>query len=47
MTVAGCCVAGYVVDGITANGWLGLGAALVCLVAVMAAIMGKVPSLEK
>ena len=47
MTVAGCCVAGYVVDGITANGWLGLGAALVCLVAVMAAIMGKVPSLKK
>ena len=47
MTVAGCCVIGYVVDGITANGWLGLGAALACLAAVMAAILTKVPSLEK
>lgn len=47
LTVAACCTAGYVVDGITANGWLGLAAALACLAAAMAVIIGKVPSLEK
>ena len=47
LTVAACCTAGYIVDGITANGWLGLAAALACLAAAMAVIIWKVPSLEK
>lgn len=47
LTVALCCTVGYIVDGITANGWLGLGTALACLAAVMAVIVMKVPSLEK
>ena len=47
MTVGICCLIGYAVGGITANGWLGLGAALACLGGVMAVIMAKVPSLDR
>jgi len=47
LTVAACCLIGYAVGGITANGWIGLGASLACLAIVMAVIVAKVPSLEK
>ena len=39
----GLCLAGYIVDGLTQNGWLGLATALACLVAVMLAIRARVP----
>ena len=47
MTVAACSLIGYVVDGFTGNGWMGLGAALACLLAVMTVISSKVKSLDK
>lgn len=47
LTVASCCVVGYIVDGLTANGWFGLITALACLIVVMAVISAKVPSLDK
>jgi Na+/H+ antiporter NhaC len=39
--VVSCCFVGYVVDGVTANGWLGLVAALACILAAMAFICSK------
>ena len=39
--VVACCLVGYIVDGVTANGWLGLAAALVCILAAMAIIRSK------
>ncbi|MBR4383126.1 MAG: Na+/H+ antiporter NhaC family protein [Selenomonadaceae bacterium] len=46
LTVSSCCVVGYLVGGITQNGWLGLGAALACLVLVMIVIRAKVPPID-
>lgn len=45
-TVAACCTAGYVVDGLTANGWLGLLVSLGVLALVMVFIRARIPSLE-
>lgn len=42
VTVGACSLVGYIVDGITANGWLGLLAGFVCLGAVMTWMMVKV-----
>lgn len=47
MTVAACSLIGYVVDGFTGNGWIGLGTALVCLCVAMTVISAKVKSLDK
>jgi len=47
LTVVCCSLVGYIVDGITANGYLGLAAGLVCLGLVMAFICAKVPSLDR
>jgi hypothetical protein len=47
MTVAACSLIGYVVDGFTGNGWMGLGTALVCLCVAMTVISAKVKSLDK
>ena len=46
MVVAACSLVGYAVDGFTQNGWLGLAAGLVCLAAVMAVIVSRVPAVE-
>lgn len=46
LTVSSCCTVGYIVSGITFNGWLGLGAALACLVVVMAVVRAKVPAID-
>ncbi len=46
LTVSACCVAGYLVDGFTQNGWLGLATGLGCLAAVMFVIKMKVPAAE-
>jgi Na+/H+ antiporter NhaC len=46
MTVAACSLIGYVVDGFTGNGWIGLGAALACLCIAMMVISAKVKSLD-
>ena len=47
MTVAGCSLIGYVVDGMTGNGWLGLATALICLCIAMLVVSAKVKSLDK
>ena len=47
MTVAACSLIGYVVDGFTGNGWMGLGMALICLCVAMTVISAKVKSLDK
>ncbi len=47
MTVAGCSLAGYVADGFTGNGWIGLGVALALLCVVMSVVTAKVASLDK
>ena len=44
LTVSACCVIGYLVDGFTQNGWLGLGVALACLAVVMIVVRAKVPA---
>lgn len=46
LTVSACCVVGYLVDGFTQNGWLGLGASLVCLAVVMIVVRAKVPAID-
>lgn len=46
LTVSACCIIGYVVDGITANGWAGLAVALLCLGVVMGVLRMKVSSLD-
>ena len=43
ITVAVCCFIGYIVDGFTQNGWLGLATAFICLGAVMLYIRARVP----
>ena len=47
LTVSACCVVGYIVDGFTQNGWLGLITALICLGIVMAVISAKFPKVEQ
>lgn len=46
LTVSACCVVGYLVDGFTQNGWLGLGVAIACLVGVMIVVRAKVPAID-
>ena len=46
LTVSSCCVVGYLVGGITENGWLGLVASLACLGLVMIVIRAKVPPVD-
>lgn len=46
LTVSSCCVVGYLVGGITQNGWLGLGAGLAALALVMIVVRAKVPAVE-
>ena len=46
LTVSSCCVVGYLVAGITQNGWLGLGASLACLALVMIVVRAKVPAID-
>lgn len=46
LTVSSCCVIGYLVDGFTQNGWLGLGVSLACLAVVMIVIRAKVPAID-
>ena len=41
-----CCLIGYVVDGLTQNGWAGLGVGLICLAAMMAFICAKVEKID-
>ena len=47
LLVAACSFVGYIVDGITQNGWAGLGAGLICMAAVCAVIYTKLPVVEK
>ena len=42
LVVSACCIVGYIVGGVTLNGWLGLGAALACLAVVMIVVRAKV-----
>ena len=46
LTVSACCVVGYIVGGVTENGWLGLGSSLACLAVVLAFIRAKVPAID-
>lgn len=41
LSVAGCCVVGYLIAGFTRNGWLGLLSGFVCLVAFLAMVTVK------
>ncbi len=44
LTVSACCIVGFLVDGFTQNGWLGLAVSFACLVLVMFVIRAKVPA---
>lgn len=44
LTVSACCVVGYIVDGFTQNGWLGLAVSAACLGLVMFIVKLKVPA---
>lgn len=44
LTVSACCVVGFLVDGFTQNGWLGLAVSFACLVLVMFIVRAKVPA---
>ncbi len=46
LTVSSCCVVGYLVAGVTLNGWLGLAAGLACLAVVMIVVRAKVPAID-
>lgn len=46
LTVSACCVVGYIVGGVTLNGWLGLGVGLACLAVVMIVVRAKVPAID-
>lgn len=46
LTVSACCIAGYIVDGFTQNGWLGLATGIACLALVMVIIRLKISSAE-
>ena len=41
MTVAACCLAGYLAGGIAGNGWVALAAGLILEVAVLAFILRR------
>ena len=45
--VATCSFFGYIVDGLTENGWLGLLTGIICLAIAMVIIRAKVPALEE
>ena len=47
ITVAACSLVGYIVDGVTGNGWLGLAAGFMALVMVMGFILAKVPPIKR
>ena len=42
MLVAACSLVGYIVDGVTASGWLGLAVGFACLLGCMAFLLAKV-----
>ena len=42
LVVAGCSLIGYIVDGVTASGWLGLAAGFACLLGCMAFLLARV-----
>ena len=44
LTVAGCCLAGYLVGGITANGWIALGVGLILEIIVLFVINARTKS---
>ena len=46
LTVSACCVVGYLVAGLTLNGWLGLAAGLACMAVVMIVLRAKVPAID-
>lgn len=46
LTVSACCVVGYLVAGLTLNGWFGLAAGLACLALVMIVVRAKVPAID-
>lgn len=46
LTVSSCCVVGYMVAGLTLNGWLGLAVGLACLALVMIVVRAKVPAID-
>ncbi len=46
LTVSACCIVGFLVDGFTQNGWLGLAVSFACLVLIMFIIKMKVPATE-
>lgn len=46
LTVSACCVVGYLVAGLTLNGWLGLASGLACLALVMIVVRAKVPAID-
>jgi len=46
LTVSSCCVVGYLVAGLTLNGWFGLAAGLACLALVMIVVRTKVPAID-
>ena len=45
--VATCSFFGYIVDGLTENGWLGLLTGVICLAIAMVIIRAKVPAIEE
>ena len=45
--VATCSFFGYIVDGLTENGWLGLLTGIICLAIAMVIIRVKVPAIEE
>lgn len=45
--VATCSFFGYIVDGLTENGWLGLLTGIICLAIAMVIIRAKVPAIEE
>ena len=46
IVVSACCVVGYIVDGLTQNGWFGLIAGFVALFVAMFIIKAKVPQVD-
>ena len=46
IVVSSCCVVGYIVDGFTQNGWLGLGVSAACLAGIMFFVCSKFPKVE-
>ena len=46
LVVSTCCVIGYIVDGITRNGWLGLAVSFAALVLVMFIVKSKVKPID-